>query len=219
MSESLPLRRKVVGAYHVATFPRWHEIVEAQCWRLKESGLLSRTSRLLVGVVGDSNEDVSLISDLLGQKATIRQLGPLSEFEFPTLQWLYEDVKSVGVACWYAHTKGASTRRDDQTKWRLKMEAVVFDQYERCLEALKDYDVCGTEWQSSLIGNHPHYSGNFWWANSRYLRTLPPPSSFQFKSHMHFDGPSSLAVGTTHFGRGEAEFWLGRNSQVKAFSI
>jgi hypothetical protein len=211
--------RKVIGAYHVATFPRWREIAEAQCRRLNDSGLLARTSKLLVGVVGDPEEDLSLLVDLLGPNAIVRQLGSLADFEFPTLQWLYEEVQSRGVACWYAHTKGASAHREDQAQWRLRMEAVIFDQHERCLEALETYDTCGMNWHSGPVGHQPHYPGNFWWANSRYLHKLPPPATLQSGHANHFAGPPPLAVGTGHRGRVEAELWIGRFVAVKAFSI
>jgi hypothetical protein len=207
--------RKIVGAYHVAMFPRWREIVEPQGQRLRESGLLTRTSKLLVGVVGDSDEDISILADLFGQHALVRQLGPLLSFEFPTLQWLHEEVRSEDVACWYAHTKGVSTHREDQTVWRLKMEAVIFDQYERCLDALETHDTCGTAWTPGI---DPHYSGNFWWANSRYLQTLPSPSILQFRHRMA--GPSPLAVNPNPLdNRFEAELWIGKNPKIQPFNL
>lgn len=211
--------REIIGAYHVATFPGWNGIAEAQCRRLYDSGLLVETSRLLVGVVGDPGEDISILTGLFGQNAVVRQFGPLSLFEFPTLQWLYEEVQSKDVACWYAHTKGVSTLSEDKAKWRLKMESVIFDQYERCLDALKNHDVCGMEWRSGQMDRRMHYPGNFWWANSCYLRTLSPPSTLQFARHNCFVGPPALAVGTGNRGRVEAELWIGGNPTVRAFSI
>jgi hypothetical protein len=210
--------RRVVGAYHVATFPGWSGIVEEQCKRLDESGLLDRTSKILVGVVGDPGENTSLISDLLGQGALVRQLGPLSSFEFPTLQWLYEEVSDKNVACWYAHTKGVSTLSRDKVKWRLKMESVIFDQYEKCIEALETHDICGIDWTSDPLGRS-FYSGNFWWANSSYLRTLKPPSSALLDQSDRLVGPPSLAVGYTKLGRAEAELWIGRNPSVRPFKF
>ena len=197
--------RKIIGAYHVATFFGWQGLVQEQCRRLNESGLFARISRLLVGVVGDPNEDISVLVDLLGKNAFVRQLGPLEEFEFPTLQWLYEEIQSEDAACWYAHTKGVSAPSDENIKWRMEMESVVFDQYEKCLDALKTYDTCGTRWRlNGPSANNPHYSGNFWWANSSYLRTLP--------------SPMTLRVGYW-WGRHGAEFWIGRNPKIQAFNI
>jgi len=203
----------------VATFPGWEGIVEAQGRRLQASGLLAKTSRLLVGVVGEPGENLSLLDELLGPNVVVRQLGRLLSFEFPTLQWLYEEIQSIDVACWYAHTKGVSTLSEDKARWRLKMESVVFDQHEKCLEVLKTHDVCGMEWGSGPVGHRPHYSGNFWWANAGYLRTLPAPTSLQFGRPGCFVGPPALAVGSGNRGRVEAELWIGDNPTVRAFSM
>jgi len=213
------VNRRIIGAYHVATFPHWSVIAEAQCLRVNRSGLLDKTSKILVGVVGDPNEDVSMLSDLLGPSAVVRHLGPLSSFEFPTLQWLYEEVQDDNFACWYIHTKGASARRADQTVSRLKMESVILDQHERCLDVLKTHDTCGTGWTFALIGQHPHYAGNFWWANSRYLRTLPAPSTLLTSNRHNHVGPPALAVTSSNFGRGEAELWIGRNQRIRPFNV
>ena len=192
--------RRIVGAYHVAMFPTWRDLVRMQCERIKKSGLFDRTSKLLVGVVGESEEDISVLTDLFGSKALVRYLGSLLVFEFPTLQWLYDEVKSDNVACWYAHTKGISNRADIKVSWRLRMESVVFDQHEKCLDALETYDTCGIEWRLGGINeSRPHYSGNFWWANSSYLKTLPEPLSLRSGPHK----------------RVEAEFWIGRNPAVR----
>jgi hypothetical protein len=169
--------------------------------------------------VGDPSEDLSTLTELLGKNAVVRQLGPLSSFEFPTLQWLYEEVQSEDVACWYAHTKGVSTLSEDKAQWRLKMESVIFDQYERCLDALKTHDICGMEWGSGNLGYRPHYPGNFWWANSCYLRTLPPPSTLLIGRDDCFVGPPAVALISGNRGRAEAELWIGRNTTVRAFSI
>lgn len=197
--------RRVVGAYHVAMFPVWHDLVRIQCERIKESGLLDRTSKLLVGVVGASKEDTSILTDLLGSKACVRYLGPLSLYEFSTLQWLYDEIRLDDVACWYAHTKGISAPTDIQTAWRLRMESVVFDQYEKCLDALETHDTCGNTWYWGGLHDSKnfHYSGNFWWANSSYLQTLPEP----------------LSLRSGKYGRFEAEFWIGKNPAVKPLSL
>jgi hypothetical protein len=195
---------KIIGTCHVGLLPGWVGIVKAQYKRLKDSGLLDQTSKVLVGTVCDPNKDVSLITDLLGSKAVVRHVGGNSSFEFPTLQWLYEEIRSEEAACWYVHTKGNFTVNDNQPKWRMEMESVVFDQYEKCLESLKTYDTCGTRWQLDGMGaRNPHYSGNFWWANSSYLRTLPPP----------------ITLRSGKYGRLEAEFWIGKNRKIRACNL
>src|SRR5262249_54957478 len=126
---SKPLR-EILGAYHVALFPNWKEIVTEQCRRLETSGLLHKTKRLLVGTVGDPAEDVTLIRSLLGAKAELRFLGPLDAFEFPTLQWLHGEACTSDFACWYMHTKGVSNMSPAAAACRLEMEAQILDNHE-----------------------------------------------------------------------------------------
>jgi hypothetical protein len=41
-----------------------------------------------------------------------------------------------------------------------------------CIEKLDEgFDCCGVNWLPEL--NPPCFSGNYWWANSSYLKTLP----------------------------------------------
>ena len=196
--------RPIIGAYHVGLLPGWVSIVKAGARRLRRSGLLDRTLRILVGTVGDPDEDTSLLTDFFGPRAVVRHLGELTLFEFPTLQWLYEEAQSDSFACWYGHTKGNFTVSDDQTRRRMRMESVVFDQYEKCLDALETHDMCGATWQlDGFWKRNPHYSGNYWWANASYLRTLPSPMSLRFG----------------RYGRIEVEFWLGKNSEIRACNL
>ncbi|WP_422927497.1 glycosyltransferase [Singulisphaera sp. PoT] len=196
--------RDILGAYHVALFPTWREVAEAQCRRLRESGLLAKAGRILVGVVGDPGEDLSPLADWLGGRAEIRHLGPLSLYEFPTLQWLHDEALRGpgGLACFYIHTKAVSHRIEAGDRHRHRMEAIVLDKHEACLELLEGHDACGGDWK--LIGfdeHRPHFSGNFWWANASYLRRLTPPRLL----------PAA--------NRYEAEFWIGSDPGVRAFGF
>lgn|GEM_PF-6154986 len=196
--------RAILGAYHVALFPPWREVAEAQCRRLRESGVLAKTSRILVGVVGDPDEDLSPLAQWLGGHAEIRHLGPLSAFEFPTLQWLYDESRAGAEngACWYMHTKAVSHMKEAGIEQRRGMEAVILDNHASCLELLEEYDACGSDWSLTGFDQHrPHFSGNFWWANARYLRRLPPPVSLLSSD------------------RYEAEFWIGSDAAIRPFGL
>lgn len=199
---TLATRRKVLGAFHVALFPDWKSISQSVCRRLQASGLLARTSKVLVGIVGDRSEDVSSLVDMLGPRAEIRRFGPLSLYEFPTLEWLYDEAEEDDYACWYMHTKGVSSMSDDASEHRLAMEAVVADNHSECLSLLETYDACGTDWWTTRFGlDKPHFAGNFWWANSVHLRSLPPPSTLDVRD------------------RYQAEFWVGGTPGMRVFNF
>jgi hypothetical protein len=76
----------------------------------------------------------------------------------------------------YLHVKGAGREGiQDQVNasfWRRYMEYFVIERWEDCIRVLDVCDACGGD-----INWHPwpHFSGNMWWANAGYLRTLPDP--------------------------------------------
>jgi hypothetical protein len=53
------------------------------------------------------------------------------------------------------------------------MSHFVLQRAPDCLKALDHHDLAGVEWGTEP---EPHFSGNFWWATSDYLKTLPEPS-------------------------------------------
>lgn len=194
--------RPVIGAYHVALFPGWRELVREQASRLIRSGLLERTSRLIVGVVGDDPSANEFLKQELGPRAEIRHFGDVGRYEFPTLHALYEAAAGTDSACWYLHTKGVSSGSEGARIHRLQMESIVVDNHRQCLEVVDSVNACGIHWRTDGFGQYrPHFSGNFWWANARYLRTLESP------------------LACDQSDRYQAEFWIGSNPEVRVFEF
>jgi hypothetical protein len=79
--------------------------------------------------------------------------------------------------------------------WRRFMLYHLAEQHETALAALESHDAagCNLRWREKR-----HFSGNFWWANARYIRTLPKP------------GDSA---------RHEAEWWVLSDPAVRPFSL
>jgi hypothetical protein len=48
----------------------------------------------------------------------------------------------------------------------------TIDRHAECREHLRTRDAVGVNLQGDAPGDALHYSGNFWWSTSRYLRTL-----------------------------------------------
>lgn len=192
----------ILGCYHIAMFPGWQVLVAAQCQRLKQSGLLGRTERVLVSVVGGPATDCEWISSLLENKAEIRHVGGLTAYEFPTLERLYQEACRSDFIGWYIHTKGISHGHAAGENHRQQMEETVIDNHAACATVVGSYDACGIHWRADGFGRlNPHFSGNFWWANAKYLRSLPSP----------------LSLDTCN--RYEAEFWIGKNHLIKPLSM
>ena len=76
------------------------------------------------------------------------------------------------------HTKGASLADTPLQRavnaWRKYMEYFNLERWRDCVEVLTEHETCGVELQSE----DSHYSGNFWWATSEYIRRLPDPHQY-----------------------------------------
>ena len=110
-----------------------------------------------------------------------------SGFEQITLQALQKDLSDImpGTVILYTHNKGAWRNMFLEDQWRRSMLWHLVFGWQNCINLLEAHQVAGCHW----MGNH--FAGNFWWARSSYLTTLPP---------IH---------GTSEKDRGLAELWIG----------
>jgi len=107
----------------------------------------------------------------------------------------------------YHHMKGLSYPpgtglHDLSSNWRWCMQTHVVDHWQRCIGYLgQGYEVVGVHWHTPEkfpgVGHVPYFAGNFWWANGKFLATLP-----KLNPEGHLAG-----------GRYEAEAWLGRGKR------
>lgn len=93
-------------------------------------------------------------------------------FEFPTLEKIKSYCKTnPNVNVLYLHSKGITDPNNECINdWRKYMTYFLVEKFDKCLDALNDYDTCGVD-----LRQHPalHYSGNFWWAKASHINTLP----------------------------------------------
>jgi hypothetical protein len=94
-----------------------------------------------------------------------------NHYEGTTLLKLYDECDkydNVG----YIHGKGITNLTKYTNKWRKTLEYAILEKYQDNLNALKNNnDVSGIFW----LKNQYYFSGNFWWARSSYIKTLPRP--------------------------------------------
>jgi uncharacterized protein involved in tolerance to divalent cations len=84
----------------------------------------------------------------------------------------------------YIHTKGSSRPFKDINKfpsndmkpwvysWRNAMNDQMINKHQQCLADLEKYDVVGIKWKHKPV---PHFSGNFWWVNAKWIAKLEDP--------------------------------------------
>jgi hypothetical protein len=91
-------------------------------------------------------------------------------FEIPTINLIrtfceYNDNCEI----LYLHTKGISYNNKNVSDWKNMMLYFLIDKCVDCFKKLEEYDTVGCNYQESP---HKHYSGNFWWAKSDYIKRL-----------------------------------------------
>jgi len=154
------------------------QILIEQFLALQNSGLSAAASEIYVGVNGGETDAMAAMS-IAPAKAIIMQHPDDTRGELPTLNAVWQWARShPGWLCYYQHTK-AATHTGDQlyTNWRHCMERVCVNGWRDCVKALEHgFDMAGAHWLSSdryaNIGP-PFFGGNFWWATSEFLMTLP----------------------------------------------
>jgi hypothetical protein len=182
----------------------WFDIVLSQFDKLKKSGLYLRADKIFYGVYSKSTTDLQLFLNLIQKLDTMSkiqiQVYEYNGFEFLTLINLYNYCrKNQNGFTLYFHTKGSSREYSREiTSWRECLEYFNIEKWKNCVDKLQNetYDICGAlyvDWFVFLDYKFEHYySGNFWWANNKYISTLPNLSKFCGE-------------------RVNAELWIGKN--------
>ena len=168
----------------------WQTIYQSQMGTLWLTGLADAAQDVFICCNGDMDQ-------VAGPPGAICLQNPSSNDETPTLRKLKAwcvDNPDTGVL--YFHSKGVSflgtPRAPFLEDWRANMEYFVLHNWETCIDYLEEgYDIVGINWQTDTgYGKRPHFSGNFWWANSNYIAKL---------TDEYLD----------NFDRYHREFWIG----------
>lgn len=106
-----------------------------------------------------------------------------NKYELSTLSMMYKHALENGDYYLYIHTKGASRikgnndyKYENVENWRRIMEHFCIDNSDVCIKELENYDLVGCNYVSSgsiSLKVPSHYSGNFWWSKSDFIRKLP----------------------------------------------
>ena len=150
---------------------------------------------VLTGITGISS-DRKAVRDWLAVRwpeAQTAEYGGSVTSETPTLTMAWNWARDhPGGALLYAHAKGSASATAFADAWRESMTIDVVGGWRKCLTALEsgEYDAAGPHWldpavyPNMLIASQtnggsktPYFGGNFWWATTAYLATLPAPSN------------------------------------------
>lgn len=159
--------------------------------KIKESGLLDKACTVFVVCVGDEKEKSA--EYFAHYDKVITYIGDDDTSESSTLNKMWEFCQSDDSKVLYLHSKGVTRPNNDNiNSWVDLMEYFCIEKHEKCLKALQQYDTCGVNLSYEPM---KHYSGNFWWVNSSFIR----------KSRTRYNPVLSSKINDK---RWYCEFWL-----------
>ena len=185
------------------------EIVTQQLKMILESGLYDTVDNIYIGCLGNELElkQLQKVIEQYNKIKIVAYSSLVTEYEFHTLRHLKRiaDNKENHYGL-YIHAKTTSYPRNHKSMegglfWVDYMNYFNISKWQSCIDKLDiGYDTCGVKWVSarkspSLKG---HYSGNFFWYNSEYVKSLKPVDMLNTKD------------------RWEAEMYIGLNSPLSA---
>jgi hypothetical protein len=175
--------------------------------KLKASGLYEKTNKIYLPLFGDDFDSHSEFLNELKDVYPKIEYSLITNQEFKnepdTLNFMLKKAKeySTNTPMLYLHTKGLSYThpiiKRNVEAWVRYLDLFVINKWEECVKALEENDAAGGLY---VYQDPKHFSGNFWWANSDYLKTLP-----RLNSH-----------NINQYNRGE--FWILSNTD-KVYSV
>ena len=167
--------------YHIALIGKSYEpIISSTIDKLISSELYKRADSIHLGVLGDIDKLDFINYEKLSKFKIVYHSNDLEEFERPTLNYLWLHAQDNDAYYLYIHTKGVANPLWGHVKksdiyardWRNLLEYFTVLKWQNCVELLQDKDCVGINYKTHL---GKHFSGNFWWSKSSYIRKLPKP--------------------------------------------
>ena len=162
----------IIIYYHIAEIGNWENIVNEQLALIKKSGLYKKCDEIRIGFLGNKKNIFKFINDKI---KLVYHSNNIKEYEHPTINSLLKFSKKSKKKCYilYIHNKGSSNKIcnniNGQNYWRQLMNYWMIEQHNKCIHYLNGkFLTCGINKDI----NNTHYSGNFWWANSKYIKNL-----------------------------------------------
>lgn len=221
---------KIAIFYHVYQCGDWVNIHTDQILQLQQSGVYDAADLVCIGGL---NPNIELPFYLTKVKYEYSDSVVTSELN--TLRSLYYFCKqNPDYKCLFLHNKGVTWSApnlkdiileengypsmsygqiyENKIAWRHYLEYFVIKNWQKCLSLLDEYDCVGTEWHLKAYLtvkelDSAFYSGNFWWANARYIETLD--LNYIENSDFHLHGMNN---------RHSCELWIGTKNP-KSYSF
>lgn len=211
--------QKIIVFFNIYAANHWKEIVSQIHSRMISSGLFGVVFKINISLTSKSlKDDEKWVKELFGEKCDIVARNTNGKvYEFPALEYLYKmSNEEKEFYALYLHTKGSGNSRDSlkgywpyvtsYRKLRFVSDSVRemmmywnIDNWRLAVGRLKEgYDCYGASYSEQPP--YRFFGGNFWWANSIYVKGLKP---FEENDKLY---------------RYNAETWILSDTQAKYYS-
>lgn len=188
--------------YHLWCGGEWERILLEHIESLRVTGFIQHISTVYFGLVGTSSDRRRAREVLLKSGINFTIVAEENEgYEQVTIDYLHQFSKTNHCWIYYCHNKGSYTVTPLNERWRKTMTRHNIEEWPVAFKHLSDenIDATGCYFLSYLtselvLPGQQFFAGNFWWAKSSYLRTLP-----------------DLKWETRY----EAEAWIGSNDRIR----
>jgi len=168
--------KNIVGYLHICQKNNWERSFDMIINSLKSNGLYEATREIRCGIVSD-NESLALNNRFDDPKIKIIFIKHSSQYERPTLLHMRDHANSdpCNTSYWYFHSKGIkhfeTHNEPNVVDWINMLLYWNSYRWRLAVKALEIYDLYGAN--GMIWNDHLHFLGNFWWANSAYIKRLP----------------------------------------------
>ncbi len=196
------------------------EIIAEQISQMEQSGLLAACDQFIVGINGPVAESHAAADLFLPGKALRVMHGPNSFAENLTIVEIEKFVKDhPDWLILYFHAKGCSHPDGSDyaervsKPWRRAMMHHLVTNWRQCVSDLEaGAEAVGCNWLTGMGWDKSQniFGGNFWWAQARYLATLP---TIYARERIKMDG---IGAATSRY---EAEVWIGNGPRLPIVKV
>jgi hypothetical protein len=195
--------------YHIADLPHWQTLVDEKITMMKDVNLWNSFSNIYLlchynsenfkGWIKQFETDPRITSILY--RDSVNPLGEI--YSNRTIHTVCSSL-SDNTPIFRYHTKGISQlhnhNRNASLQWNSYLDYYNIVKWDDCVKKLETHDAAGVN-----VHEPTHFSGNIYWANSNYIKTLP---QFQ-KPHLNnFEKNITQSYSYRH----DSELWIGLNN-------
>jgi hypothetical protein len=174
--------------FHVYLKNDFSHILLDKFKKFKASGLYDKADHIYLTLFGEIQPHEEFLSDIKDLYSKIEYVNITNkEFnnEADTLNFMIKKAEGYekNKPMLYVHTKGVSHTHPVIKKnigaWVRYLDLYTINKCEECLSGLQENDAAGGFF---LDGSDKHFQGNFWWANSDYIKSLPRINSMNINN-------------------------------------